>query len=267
MSTVISSSFAAGAVDISHVSKDFPQRPPLRAPWKRTPPALALTDVTLRIPAGMIFALIGANGAGKTTLLEIVATLQLPTSGRATVCGFDLIGHAAQIKRLIGYCPAGADSFYPQLTGRANLEFFAALRGLSPRAATARTKAALAMMGALDLSEVIVQRYSAGMKQTLNLARTLLADAPILLLDEPTRSLDTRARRSFYRLLRETLIGAMKKTVLLVTHDVDEAAVFCDRVALLSGGTIAGVWKPNECPIVRHRGGSSELPRQVAALP
>lgn len=197
-----------------------------------------LKDVTLRVRAGEILALVGSNGAGKTTLLELLATVQLPTSGRATVGGFDLVGQAEQIKRIVGYCPAGADSFYPQLTGRANLEFFAALYGLSPQGARTRTRAVLEMMGVLEVGDVVVQRYSAGMKQKLNLARALLGDAPILLLDEPTKSLDADARREFHGLLRR-LAGAMNTTVLLVTHDPDEARAVCDRVALLSGGAIA----------------------------
>ena len=97
-------------------------------------------------------------------------------------------------------------------------------------------------MGLAEAGEVSVQRYSAGMKQRLGLARALLADASILLLDEPTRSLDADARRDFHRLLRHTLVGAMGKTVLLATHDPSEASAVCDRVALLSGGAIARVW-------------------------
>jgi ABC-type multidrug transport system ATPase subunit len=220
-----------------------------------------LTDVTLRVRVGEMVAIVGSNGAGKTTLLEILATLQLPTSGNATVGGFDLVSQAEQIKRIVGYCPAGAESFYPQLTGRANLEFFAALNGLSPHEATTRTRVVLEMMGASEVSEVVVQRCSAGMKQKLNLARALLADAPILLLDEPTRSLDAAARHAFYRLLRETLVGARNKTVLLVTHDPNEASAVCDRRAVLSGGAIAGGWAAVDWP----RAVGAPLPARSAA--
>jgi ABC-2 type transport system ATP-binding protein len=220
-----------------------------------------LTDVTLRVRVGEIVALVGSNGAGKTTLLEILATLQLPTSGRATVCGFDLVSQAEQIKRIVGYCPAGAESFYPQLTGRANLEFFAALNGLAPHEARTRASAVLEMMGGLEVSEVMLQRYSAGMKQKLNLARALLGDAPMLLLDEPTRSLDADARHKFYRLLRQTLAGAMNKTVLLVTHDPNEASAVSDRVAVLSGGAIARVSTADDGPLT----GATLVPARSAA--
>jgi ABC-2 type transport system ATP-binding protein len=152
-----------------------------------------------------------------------------------------VVRQAGQVRRIVGYSAAGAETFYPQLTGRANLEFFAALTGLSPRDAAIRTLAVLETMGASEVGDVLVQRYSAGMKQRLSLARALLRDAPILLLDEPTRSLDAEARRAFYRLLRHTLVGAMHKTVLIVTHDPNEASAVCDRVAALGGGTIARV--------------------------
>ena len=198
-----------------------------------------LTGVSLRVRAGEVVALVGSNGAGKTTLLEILATLQLPASGSAIVGGYDVVRQPAHVRRIVGYCPAGADSFYPQLTGRANLEFFAALSGLSPGAARARTREVLETLGASEVGDLAVQKYSGGMKQRLSLARALLADAPILLLDEPTRSLDADARRDLHRLLRQTLVDAMNKTVLLVTHDPSEASVSCDRVALLKGGVIA----------------------------
>src|SRR5947209_4953446 len=173
--------------------------------------ATVLKDITLRVRAGEIMALVGANGAGKTTLLEMLATVQLPTSGRAKVGGYDLIHQAAQIRRIVGYCPAGAESFYPQLTGRANLEFFAALHGLSPREARRRTHTVLETMGASAVGDVKFQQCSAGMKQRLTVARALIADPQILLLDEPTRSLDADARRELHRWLRHSFVGATHK--------------------------------------------------------
>src|SRR2546427_4603407 len=99
-----------------------------------------LTGVSLRVRAGEVVALVGSNGAGKTTLLEILATLQLPASGSATLGGYDLIRPPAQVRRIVGYCPPGADSFYPQITGRANPEIFAALSRVSPCAAKGRAR-------------------------------------------------------------------------------------------------------------------------------
>jgi ABC-2 type transport system ATP-binding protein len=184
---------------------------------------------------------IGPNGAGKTTLLEIVATLQLPTSGSATIGGLDLVTHAEGVKRLVGYCPSDSESFYPRLTGRANLEFFAALDGLSPREARSRVEAVLGTIRAAELADARFQQCSAGMKQKLGLARALLADPPILLLDEPTRSLDPGSQRQFHVLLRHTLADRSGKTILIVTHSLREAERVCDRVALLRDGEIAVV--------------------------
>src|SRR5207302_125075 len=124
----------------------------------------------------------------------------------------------------------------------ANLEFFAALHGLSPHEARIRTREVLEMMGASAVSEVKVQQCSAGMRQRLTVARALVADPQILLLDEPTRSLDADARREFHRWLRHTFVGTTNKSVLLVTHDPDEAQHVCDRLAELGDGTIVHTW-------------------------
>ena len=207
-----------------------------------------LNDVTLRVRAGEIMALVGANGAGKTTLLEMLATVQLPTRGRATVGGYDLAGRGAQIRRIVGYCPAGTESFYPQLTGLANLEFFASLHGLAPHEARSRARIALATMGAAAVSDVKFQQCSAGMKQRLTIARALVADPQILLLDEPTRSLDAEARTEFHRWLRHSFAGARNGTVLLVTHDSDEVDACCDRIAVLEHGAIGAVRRTGGTP-------------------
>jgi len=204
--------------------------------------------VTLEVRTGEIMGLVGSNGAGKTTLLEILATTQLPTSGSASVGGHDLVGQSARVKRIIGYCPAGSDGFYPRLTGTANLAFFAALKDLSPEDVRRRTREVLEMIRAPELEHAMFQRCSTGMKQKLNLARALLADPPILLLDEPTRSLDPPSQRECQDLLRHTVAGGMGKTVLLVTHDLAEAERVCDRVALLQDGRIAGVWVAGQLP-------------------
>ncbi len=192
--------------------------------------------------------LAGSNGAGKTTLLEILATTQLPTAGNGSVAGHDLVREHEAVKRRVGYCPADAESFYPRLTGRANLEFFAALHDLPPGAARRRVGEVLEMLGAPELAYVVFQHCSAGMKQKLGVARALLGDPPVLLFDEPTRSLDPEAQCEFHRLLRQTLVDALGKTILLVTHNLREAETVCDRVALLRDGRIAGVWPAGNLP-------------------
>lgn len=203
-----------------------------------------LRDVNLEIAQGTLVGLLGANGAGKTTLLEILCTLLIPNSGEARVHGFDVVREPSAVKRLVGYCPCGFDSFYPRLSAEANLEFFAALNGLSRRDGRRRVGAAFEMVGVNGSRHVEFQRHSSGMKQRLVLARALLTDPAVLLLDEPARSLDLNAQRGLWQLVRKTFVERLKKTVLLVTHSLSEARDVCDRVAILQHGRIEDVLPP-----------------------
>jgi ABC-2 type transport system ATP-binding protein len=205
-----------------------------------------LRRVDLDVPEGTIVGLLGANGAGKTTLLEILCTLLLPTSGEAFVHGVSVTGEPAAVRRMVGYCPCGFDTFYPRLSAMANLEFFAALNGLTGREGRERIEAACEMAGANGDRRLEFQRYSSGMKQRLVLARALVTDPRVLLLDEPARSLDVAAQRGLSRLLKERLVGGLKKSILLVTHSLAEAREVCDRIAILQDGRIQGVLSPTE---------------------
>jgi ABC-2 type transport system ATP-binding protein len=236
------------AICLAAIAKSF-QRPVDRLLGRslaRTGTEPVLRDITLRVCRGEIMGLVGSNGAGKTTLLEILATVQLPTGGSGVVGGYDLLTESLNIRRIIGYCPASDGGFYPTLTGQANLEFFGALGGLSPRDAAERAEAVLDVVGGSGLGLSVFQRFSAGMRQKLALARALVADPPILLLDEPTRSLDPSTQTEFHHLLRRVLVETMGKTILLVTHDRREMHALCNRVACLRGGIIAGVGRPAE---------------------
>ena len=216
------------AILLRNVSKSFGARHVLR-------------DVNLEVAAGTIVGLLGPNGAGKTTLLEIVSTLLLPTGGHASVHGRDVAAEGAEVRQLIGYCPGGFDTFYPRLSAAANLEFFAALNGFSLRAARLRLDALFDLLGVTGSRHLDFQRHSTGMKQKLVLARALLADPRVLLLDEPTKSLDPRAQREVWALLRTRLAGDLNKTILLVTHSLTEAQEVCDRVLALEDGRIVEV--------------------------
>lgn len=237
------------AIRLQGIAKSFPARATgLAFRNSRKLRHQVLTNVTLDVRAGEVMGLIGANGAGKTTLLEIVATTQLPTAGSGLVSGLDLLADPSDIRRLIGYAPAAPESFYSRLSGGANLEFFAALHDLTPATARERTRRVLDLIHAPELERVMFQRCSAGMKQKLTLARALLHDPAILLLDEPTRSLDAAAQSDFHHLLRQALAGPLRKTVLMVTHNAAEAEAVCDRVAWLRDGVIAGVWPADRLP-------------------
>ena len=219
---------ADAAILIRDLSKSFATREVLR-------------HVNLEVSEGTIVGLMGPNGAGKTTLLEILSTLQLPSTGRALIYGWDVGVDAAKARQLVGYCPCGFESFYPRLSATANLEFFAALHGLSGRAARPRLDAIFNVLEVNGSRHVEFQRHSTGMKQKLALARALVGDPPLLLLDEPTKSLDPAAQREVWALLRTKLVGDLGKTILLVTHSLMEAQAVCDRVVALEDGRIVEV--------------------------
>lgn len=215
-----------------------------------------MRGVSLEVREGEVVGLLGPNGAGKTTFLEILSTLLLPNGGEASVCGHDVVNDAAQVRRMVGYCPSGPDSFYPRLSGAANLEFFALLSGLAPSQARMRIAALLDALNIDGATNRAFQRCSEGIKQRFALARVLLNHPRVLLLDEPTRSLDPLLQREIRRLLRETLLNQQVKAVLLVTHSLEEAEQVCDRLAILHQGRMVSVGTPAE---IRRTMGEAEL--------
>jgi ABC-2 type transport system ATP-binding protein len=239
----------SAAIAVQNLAKTFPARKGLKVLLQHAFPLSemeVLRDVSLEVSTGCVLGLLGPNGGGKTTLLEILSTLLLPTSGRAWVCGYEVVKQAAQVRKVVGYCPAASQSFYPRLTGMRNLEFFAVLNGFRPRQARERIAAVLELVGMDGAGNAPFQYYSEGMKQRLSLARTLLTDPPVLLLDEPTKSLDPLLQGEFRRFLRRTLVEKLGKTVLLVTHSLVEAEEVCDRLAIIYRGKIVSVGTPEE---------------------
>lgn len=234
------------AISVERVTKTFPRPGSGWIGFGRASRLHALKEVDLEVRQGEVVGLLGPNGAGKTTLLEILATLLLPDGGSAQVGGHDVQRRAPKVRSVISYCAASVLAFYPRLTGVENLEFFAALNDVPPAQARARVVAALDRVGINGAANVRVECYSEGMKQRLSLARALITSAPILLLDEPTRSLDPAAQREFWRLLRDTLVEKLGNTVLLVTHSVAEAQAVCDRVAFMQDGEILRTGTPSE---------------------
>ena len=227
---------SGSAITVSRLTKVFLSR---RRWGAAAAGARVLDEITLEIVSGEVFGLLGANGAGKTTLVEILATHLLPSSGEARVCGHDVVHEPQVVRRLIGYSPAAVDSFFPRLSARANLDFFATLFDFDSATAAKRISRLIEFTGLEDAVHQSFQQLSLGMKQRLGLARALLPDPPVLLLDEPTRSLDPIMQREMRRLLRESIHGKLGKTVLLVTHSFEEAEAVCDRVAILSRGKVA----------------------------
>lgn len=226
----------------------------LRHPWKRRH-RTALDGVSLNVGRGRAFCLLGPNGAGKTTLIKVLATLVLPDGGRALVDGHDVERAPAAVRRSIGYAIPDERSFYWRLTGRQNLEFFGALYGLrGPRLRTAVADI-LGLTGLESAADLRFNAYSTGMRQMLAFARALLADADILFVDEPTRSLDPQAAAGVRAFLKEDLVGGRGKTVLWATHDLAEAAESADDIAIIvrgrirAAGTVGGLTDGRRVPL------------------
>lgn len=239
------------AVSIKNLSKTYPPSFPrvkkfLRLPIKSA--VEALKSISLEIGEGEIFGLIGKNGAGKTTLTKIIATLVQPTDGQVSVKGFDSVKDEVKVRSLIGLATAEERSFYWRLTAEQNLLFFARLYGIKD--ASARRRIA-ELFEELNLTELAKRRFSelsTGNKQRLAIARALLPKPPILLLDEPTRSLDPLAASD----LRD-LLGSLKGvSVLLTSHNLAEIEELCNRVAIISGGEIRALDSPTNLRL-RHK--------------
>jgi ABC-2 type transport system ATP-binding protein len=209
----------------------------IRMPLERQT-TTALDGLDLRVEPGRVFCLLGPNGAGKTTLIKILATLVLPDGGRASVGGHDVERHPSAAKGAVGYAINDERSFYWRLTGRQNLEFFSALYGLHGPARDRRIDEVLSLTRLEAAADLRFNAYSTGMRQMLSFARALLADASILLVDEPTRSLDPQAADRVGTFLRGELVERKGKTVLWATHDLAEAAEFAHEIAVISRGRI-----------------------------
>ena len=204
----------------------------------RAPAIAAVDGVTLDVLPGEVFGLLGPNGAGKTTIFKMLSTMIAPDAGTASVAGFDVVADAAAVRGALASVPADERSLNWRLSARQNLELFAALQRV-PRAETAeRVEWALRTVALANTATKRVGEFSSGMRQRLLIARALLTRPSILLLDEPTRTLDPLSARELRRFLREELVGRHDCTILLATHNTDEAFGFCDRVAVLHRGRV-----------------------------
>ena len=235
------------AISIRNLSKTYPSpfrrvRAFFRRPGKE--PVEALREVSFDVRTGEIFGLIGRNGAGKTTLTKIVATLVQPTTGSVSVRGDDSVLHDEQVRRQIGLATAEERSFYWRLTAEQNLMFFARLHGLSDHTAKKRIRELFAK---LELEELARRRFgemSTGNKQRLAVARAMLSQPPVLLLDEPTRSLDPLAAARMRELIRSLGKQDPPVTILLTSHNLAEVETLCERVAIISDGRIRAIDTP-----------------------
>lgn len=198
----------------------------------------ALKGVSLKVSAGEIFGLLGPNGAGKTTLIKILATLILPDSGSGSIGGYDLLRQSHRVRRLIGLVNTSERSFYWRLTGRQNLAFFAALYNLKGPDSRNRVEELLTLVGLQDMADMLFMKYSSGQKQRLAIARALLSAPTVLLMDEPTNSLDPIAASELRAFVKEELVARYGKTILWCTHNLKEAEEICSRFSIIHKGKV-----------------------------
>jgi ABC-type multidrug transport system ATPase subunit len=211
-------------IAVHHISKRFDGTP-------------VLNRLSFQVQQGEAVALWGANGAGKTTILKCLLGLYR-FEGHATLAGYDVARQGKQARAAVGYVPQEL-AFY-EMTALETLRFYAGLKKVSP----ARAPAVLAQVGLTDHGHKLVAQLSGGMKQRLALAAALLADPPILLLDEPTSNLDAEGRENFIRLLVEQ--RAAGKTILFSSHRLEELEALAQRVLVLQSGSLAFEAPPHE---------------------
>jgi ABC-2 type transport system ATP-binding protein len=227
-------------------------------PWRRAD-QLAVDGVSLQIRQGELFGLLGQNGAGKTTLIKMLSTALLPSSGSASIAGHDVVREARCVRTLIGVVSGEERSFYWRLTGRQNLEFFAALYHIPALIARCRIDELLRAVGLTGAADDPFRTYSTGMRQKLAIARGLLNEPQVLFMDEPTRSLDPISAQSIRRLVTEHIIGKLGSTVILATHSMSEAEALCDRVALVRAGRVVAQGSIEQLRRTLHYGVRREL--------
>jgi len=203
---------------------------------------VALDELSIEIEQGEVYGLLGPNGAGKTTLVKILSTVLLPTRGTARILGHDVVTETKTVRRLIGIVFGGDRGLYPWISGRHNLNYWAALYNVPGPIAKQRVDELLERVGLGDRADDRVEGYSRGMKQRLHLARGLVSGARVLFLDEPTTGMDPIAARDFRKLVGE--LKGEGRTILITTHDMAEAEAVCDRVALIDHGRLLATETP-----------------------
>ncbi len=209
----------------------------IRNPIKQTK-VQALNNICLKIKKGQLYGLLGPNGAGKTTCIKILSTLILPDSGRAFLNSYDVVKNSAKAKLSLGLSYGEERSFYWRLSGRQNLAFFASLYSNVPEEQIdTYIDFLLDVVGLKEKADYRVDSYSTGMKHRLAIARSLVGDPDIILMDEPTLGVDPVGREMIQDFIRK-LVDDGGKTVLLVTNDLNEAEKVCDTVAIMSKGEI-----------------------------
>jgi len=203
----------------------------------------AVEGVSFDCRPGEIFGLLGPNGAGKTTLIRILATILRPTSGAASVGGYDVGTAPEEVRRRLGYL-TGSASLYERLTAREVVQYFAELHGMDRVAAGARIEEVFSTLEIHPFADRRCDRLSTGQRQRVSIARAILHEPPILLFDEPTSGLDVLAARNVVRFIRR--FRDEGRTILFSTHVMSEVEALCDRIAIIYQGRIAAIGTVDE---------------------
>ncbi len=214
-------------IEIQNISKTFHDR--------KRGAIHAVQNVSLTCKPGEVFGLLGPNGAGKTTLLRMIATAIKPTEGTGAVCGYDLVNHSNEVRHHIGFLTSNT-GLYPRLTPRETLRYFGQLFGMSKQNIGGRIEELSALFELEEFLDRPCDKLSTGMKQRVNIARTLLHDPPVLVLDEPTAGLDVLASRTIVNFIHD--YREKGRTILFSTHQMHEVEKLCDRLALIHKGQI-----------------------------
>jgi len=266
------------AVEVEDLTKEYQiqrgWKAVARSPWSRDT-RVVLDRVNLQVGHGEFFGILGQNGAGKSTLFRILSTLVRPDSGSARVMGHDVAREAAEVRdRLIPVIPSER-SLYWRVSAEENLRLYAALYGVPAARVDARISEVLELVGLQDTMGKQVGLYSSGMKQRLLIARALLGSPDVLLLDEPTRSMDPVSARDFRSFLKRQVSEVDQTTVLLATHDHEEVTELCERVAVLDRGRLLAVGptdsllassKLRRCGVWTRHPDHPAIPREVARI-
>jgi ABC-2 type transport system ATP-binding protein len=233
-----------GAVKVENIAKVYQtkQRKGLFKSERRE--VEALKGVSLEVMPGEIFGLLGPNGAGKTTLIKILTTLLLPTSGNAWINGYHIERQGNDVRATVGCMLMGERGLYWKLTARENLMYFGALYHLTPAARVKRTNEIIELLNMGDIADRSVETYSSGQKMKLAFGKSLINDAPLLVLDEPTNTLDVPSASELRATVRQ--LNGQGKTIIYTTHIMAEAETLCQRVAIIDHGQMLAIGTVSE---------------------
>ncbi len=203
----------------------------------------AVDGIDLKIPKGSLYGVLGPNGAGKSTTIRMLSTILYPTSGSATILGYDLLKNRNEIKKRIGVCPQEL-VIYPRLTARENIHLIAQMHGIAKKDYKERTDELLGQMNLLNRADSLTKTFSGGMKRRLNVLMAVVHEPELLFFDEPTAGLDPQSRRVVWDFIKE--FQERKSTIILTTHSMEEADDLSDALTIIDHGKIIATGTPQE---------------------